>query len=46
MPGVIDMIKPKEKDSNMCEVHIKGSEEMILKLFGISEKDNTPRYCD
>lgn len=46
LPGAINVIKPKEKDNDMCEVHIKGSESMILKMFGYSgEEERHVGYC-
>lgn len=36
MPDIGKIIKPKKEDNDTrCEVTIKGSESMILKMFGI-----------
>ena len=46
LPGAIDIIKPKKKDSEMCEIHIVGTESMILKIFGYSgEEERRASYC-
>lgn len=34
-----DLLKQKEKSSELCEVHIIGTPELILKLMG---KEKTP----
>lgn len=46
LPGAIEMIKPKKKDNDLCEVHIVGTESMILKIFGLSwGEERCTDYC-
>lgn len=39
--------KKKELANGMCEVQIKGSEEFVLKMFGINDEESlAPGYID
>lgn len=39
--------KKKELSSGICEVNIKGSEEFVLKMFGINDDESiAPGYID
>lgn len=37
LEGGADLFKKEKSDPNMCEIHIKGSPEFILKLFKIAD---------
>ena len=37
----------KKESTELCEVHIKGTPEMILKIFGVgSDSKEAPKYCN